>query len=51
MNEQNITQHTQDAALTDDELRLVVGGSGDSIKPIEGMGDDIERGKATPILM
>jgi hypothetical protein len=51
MNEQTITRQHPTAALTDDELNLVVGGSEDPIKPIGGMGDNIESGKATPILM
>jgi hypothetical protein len=51
MNEQTITHQRQSAALTDDELSLVVGGGEDPIKPIKGMGENIESGKATPILM
>ena len=51
MSERSITEQTQAAALTDDEICHVAGGGEDPIKPIGGMGDNIESGKATPILM
>ena len=36
--------------LTVAELNLVAGGSEDPIKDIKGIGENIESGKATPIL-
>ena len=51
MNEQHTVETMPAATLTDDELSLVVGGGEDPIKPIGGIGDNIESGKATPILM
>jgi hypothetical protein len=45
MTEQSITQQAPNAALTEDELNLVVGGSG------YPSGDTDEDRKATPILL
>jgi hypothetical protein len=51
MNDQSITQQVMSAALTEDELALIVGGSGDADDPV-GTADgavDVAM-KATPIL-
>ena len=52
MNEQNITQRTQGAALTDDELASVVGGGSDPVDPTPSSRGIVDSGsKSTPILM
>jgi len=51
MNEQNMAEQTPGAALTEDELSLVVGGSIDPNDPVGGVTGavDVDH-KASPIL-
>jgi hypothetical protein len=52
MNEQKTTEQTLAAALTDDELKLVVGGGGNPTDPVGNATGRIDvESKATPILL
>ena len=51
VNEQNITQQVPNAALTEDELALIVGGSTDPIDPTPAAAGAVDPDmKAVPIL-
>jgi len=51
MNEQNISEQALGTVLTEGELSLVIGGSGDTTDPVgTATGATVESGKATPIL-